>query len=103
MKPDKFSGENRSRILQAKIEPHTTIKMNCKGERKMTVKELTSRLWYLQEIEIVSKRYEADKEKRIVWKGENMNLRASDPDTVFVRNMLVISFGIVDNKLIIIV
>lgn len=103
MKLDKFSGGNRSRILQAKIEPYTTIKMNCKGENTMTVKELTSRLWYSQEIEIVSKHYEADKEKRIVWKGENMNLRASDPDTVNVRNMLVISFGIVDNKLIIIV
>ena len=40
MKLDKFSGGNRSQNLQAKIEPHTTIKMNCKGENTMTIKKL---------------------------------------------------------------
>ena len=69
----------------------------------VTVKELTERLWYAQEIEIVEKEYSIGKENRILWTGENYKLRAADLDTVKVRNMLVKSYGIVDNKLIIVV
>ena len=69
----------------------------------VTVKELTERFWYAQEIEIVEKEYSIEKENRILWTGENYKLRDADLETVKVRNMLVKSDGIVDNKLIIVV
>lgn len=69
----------------------------------MTVNELTKNLWYHQEIEIAEKEYKADKKDRIVWTGNNSTLRASDINTVKIRHKEVVSFGVTDNKLIIVV
>ena len=71
----------------------------------MTVRDFTSRLWYSQKI-IVIKWKEFDKcndiddiKRRSLMVGENWQLRSVNYENV--NNMLVDSYGVMDNTMII--
>lgn len=71
----------------------------------MTVREFTSRIWYAQKIMIIKwKEFDKCKDideirKAAVMTGENCDLRSVTYDKV--NNMLVDSYGVIDNVLII--
>ena len=71
----------------------------------MTVKELTSRVWYAQKIVIIKwKNFDTCKDideirKVALMTGENYQLRSVNYDKI--NEMLVDSYGAIDNTLII--
>ena len=66
----------------------------------MNVNELTNRLWYDAEIVIYSKEYDPCKENRVLWQGNNYELRSVTAKEI--RNLPVISYGIDEGKLVIV-
>lgn len=84
---------------------NTRMKNIIKGGRNMTVRDFTSRVWYSQKITII-KWKEFDKCKNIdeirkvaLMVGENYQLRSVNYEKI--NNMLVDSYGVMDDTLII--
>lgn len=83
------------------------LKRIFKGDNGMTVREFANRVWYSQKIIVIKwQKFDDDKCKDIneicksaLMVGENYQLRSANYENV--NNMLVDSYGVIDNALII--